>query len=301
MRRGGGFSEACRIPAPPNHRFYSVAGRGIKEPGRQGPVGEDLREGFAITLPLRRPSGAQARLRPAPGPSRAARKETVIHLALLDLPPVVVALVITIVIISLGCHEAAHGWMALKRGDPTARDLGRITLNPIVHIDPFMTIALPLLTFYIMGFPFGGAKPVPVAYHNLRKPLRDMALVAIAGPLSNMFLASLFFLLRHVLVYKLHVWEEAALGDMVLFYAIYLNLLLAAFNLVPIPPLDGSRVMAWLLPSGLREPYVQLERFGLFLVVAVVFIVPGFWELLEQTMDLLYGMIRTVLTFGGAW
>jgi len=212
-----------------------------------------------------------------------------------------IALVIALVIISLGFHEAAHGWMALKRGDPTARDLGRITLNPIVHIDPFMTIVLPVMAFYIMGFPFGGAKPVPVAYHNLRKPLRDMALVAIAGPLSNVFLASVFFLVRHVVVYKLHVWEELALGDLVLVYAIYINLLLAAFNLVPIPPLDGSRIMAWLLPSGLREPYVQLERFGLILVVAVIFLVPGFWELLQQMMDFLYQVIHTVFTFGGAW
>ena len=120
------------------------------------------------------------------------------------LGPIGIAFVITFLVISLGFHEAAHAWVALRCGDPTARDLGRITLNPIVHIDPFMTIILPVM-LYVMSsgqFIFGGAKPVPVSYHRLRKPLRDMMFVALAGPITNFLLAIVFVLAWKAAVYS---------------------------------------------------------------------------------------------------
>lgn len=217
------------------------------------------------------------------------------------MPPIGIALVVALVVLSLGAHEAAHGWVALKCGDPTARDLGRITLNPVPHIDPILTIVLPAICLMTGGFLIGGAKPVPVNYHNLRKPLRDMALVALAGPLSNFLLAALFFLAHKVLVYDLRLWDEGALGPLVLEKALIFNLVLSAFNLLPIPPLDGSRVMTWLLPSGVRDAYASLERFGLFLVILFVFFVPGVNTLVNQTMRLMYLGIERMVTLGGTW
>lgn len=220
-----------------------------------------------------------------------------------DLPTVGIVLVIALLIVSLGIHEAAHGWVALQCGDPTARDLGRITLNPLAHIDPFMTVVLPLLLFYGTNgrYTFGGAKPVPVNYYNLRNPLRDMALVAIAGPFSNFLLAALFYLCWKVLVLELGVWDAEALGPNVLGHAVSFNLLLAAFNLLPIPPLDGSRVMTWLLPAGIREGYVSLERWGLFLVVMIVNFVPVVRESVWTTAELMLRGIESMVTLGGTW
>jgi Zn-dependent protease len=208
--------------------------------------------------------------------------------------------VIALLVISLGIHEAAHGWVALQRGDTTARDLGRITLNPIPHIDPFMTILLPALGFLVGGFIFGGAKPVPVNYYNLRSPLRDMALVAIAGPASN-FLLAVFFGLARKLTIQYGLWDEEWLGPRILEYAIYLNLLLAAFNLLPIPPLDGSRVMTWLLPRGVRESYAELERFGLLIVVGLVAFFPPVHDLVRGIMRLMWSWVDTIITLGGTW
>jgi Zn-dependent protease len=193
--------------------------------------------------------------------------------------PLGVALVIAFLVISLGIHEAAHGWVAWKCGDPTAKDLGRISLNPIVHIDPLMTILLPAILFYTTGFIFGGAKPVPVAMSRLRHPLRDMSLVALAGPGSNLLLAILF-----AVAWKLSLFRGAYAPDQllpqVLAWSMVMNVVLAVFNLVPIPPLDGSRVMTWLLPPSLRAPYVSLERFGMILIFVLIFWVPAFRVLL---------------------
>jgi len=226
---------------------------------------------------------------------------TLFALQFSNLPPVGLALIIALLVISLGIHEAAHGWVALQCGDPTARDLGRITLNPIPHIDPFMTILLPAIGALTGGFIFGGAKPVPVSYHNLRSPLRDMALVALAGPASNFLLATFFFLCWKILVQKTGVWDEQALGSMVLLQTVQLNILLSAFNLLPIPPLDGSRVMTWLLPSGIRASYVALERFGLLLVVALVFFFPPVQHLVYSTEAAMGRAIENLVSFGGAW
>ena len=201
-----------------------------------------------------------------------------------------IAVVIGLLVISLGIHEAAHAQVALWCGDTTARDLGRITLNPIPHIDPFMTILLPLMLYFGSGgrMMFGGAKPVPVVYRNLRSPLRDMTLVAIAGPLSNFLLAVLFALVYRAFV-LFGLYQEQMMLE-ILLWGVNLNLLLAAFNLVPIPPLDGSRVMTWLLPDGLRRPYVELERYGMIILIVILLLERngfdlGFYRFVYWAMD----------------
>lgn len=185
-----------------------------------------------------------------------------------------IALVVALLVICLGVHEAAHAWVANQCGDSTAKDLGRITLNPIPHIDPVMTIILPtMLVLSNAGFLFGGAKPVPVAYHRLRNPLRDMMLVALAGPVSNFLLAILFALAIGIFD-EFRIYDRDQMMFTILQHGVHFNLLLAAFNMLPIPPLDGSRVMAWMLPSSLRSGYVALERFGLLILVGIL-IMPG--------------------------
>ena len=221
--------------------------------------------------------------------------------SLFDRPPVEVALLLAFLVLSLGIHEAAHGWMALKCGDTTARDLGRITLNPFPHIDPFMTIVLPLILLYSAGVLFGGAKPVPVNFHALRKPYRDMALVAAAGPASNVVLACLFYGLYHLLVDTLGVWQAGTIGANVLIGSVFWNILLAMFNMLPIPPLDGSRIMAWLLPTSLRPAYHRLESFGILLVLFFLYAVPGVRTSLGHTMEFLFRIIVDVVTLGGLW
>lgn len=219
-------------------------------------------------------------------------------IAALPLPPTGIALVVAFLVVSLALHEVSHAWVALLCGDTTARDLGRISFNPLVHVDPMMTVIVPGLLLYYTGFIFGGAKPVPVAYHRLRHPLRDMMLVALAGPASNFLLAIVFQLAWKFAIYGGY-YQTDQLLPRVLEYAVVLNILLAIFNLVPLPPLDGSRVMAWLLPQGLREPYIRLERWGMFLVVALVFFVPPFQAFLVSGMNSMGSVVDTIT--GGTW
>lgn len=218
-----------------------------------------------------------------------------------DMPVPGIVLSLAFLVISLGVHEAAHGWVALKCGDTTARDLGRITLNPVPHIDPVMTIIMPVVLLLTTGFMFGGAKPVPVNFHRLRHPYRDMALVALAGPLSNLLIAAIFLLARKLVVFDLGLWEPGVLGDRVLDTVIVFNLILAVFNMVPIPPLDGSRVMTWLLPASLRRPYQMLEGFGMMLIFFLIFFVPGFQQLIGAGIGAAYRVIHFVVTAGGTW
>jgi len=174
-------------------------------------------------------------------------------------------------------------------------------VNPIAHIDPFMTILLPLMCFYTIGYPFGGAKPVPVNFYNLRRPYRDMALVALAGPVSNFLIAGILFVVLKVLVVETHVYGSKDIGTGILRLGIHLNLLLAAFNMLPIPPLDGSRVMAWLLPSDLRPAYHRLESFGLLLVMGFVFFFPPGQVFLGKMIDTMENWIEYLFTLGGVW
>ncbi len=175
------------------------------------------------------------------------------------------------VIFAITVHEVAHGWVALRCGDKTAWMLGRLTLNPIKHIDPIGTILVPgLLLISFTGFIFGWAKPVPVNSRNLRNPKRDMAYVAVAGPAANILMAIIWALIARVAV-TINI-ESVSLPLIYMGAAgITINLVLALVNLLPIPPLDGSRIMSSLLPNRWSWRYNQLERFGFIILIAMLY------------------------------
>ena len=188
--------------------------------------------------------------------------------------------------LALSVHESAHGWAAEKLGDPTARWLGRITLNPIKHIDPFGTVIFPLMLAVIGAPIIGWAKPVPFVTRNLRNQRRDPALVGLAGPVSNILFAitaTIALLLfkaalpgfRELLVAVVDAGALGATGIAaplvyLLFSLAMINLVLAVFNLIPIPPLDGSHVVAALLPARAAYQYAQFERYGMLLLFALL-------------------------------
>ena len=213
--------------------------------------------------------------------------------------------VLVILVLSLAFHEVAHAWVAWKCGDSTAKDLGRITLDPLPHIDLWWTILLPAMLWYSSGgqFVFGGAKPVPVAFHKLRNPHRDMALVAIAGPFTNFLIAVFLTLtLRIVSDDVLGLWSRQHIGFEILRKGVELNLLLAVFNLIPIPPLDGSRIMTWLLPEKMRPGYVRLESVGILLVMFFLWGMPNISQpLLINSMRTLMGWVNAIVSLGGLW
>ena len=177
------------------------------------------------------------------------------------------------VLLAITLHEAAHGWAAAKLGDPTARLMGRVTLNPFAHVDLVGTVLIPLALLLMSApFLFGYAKPVPVNFSRLRNPRRDMALVALAGPASNILLAILGALAFHLVPMLPDVatqWSAEMLQRLVL-----LNLILAVFNMLPIPPLDGGRILVSILPDWAAWKVARLERAGLFIVIGVLFLVP---------------------------
>lgn len=185
-------------------------------------------------------------------------------------------------------HEAAHGFVASKLGDNTALMMGRVTLNPLKHIDPIGTILLPMLMIYLGGFVFGWAKPVPVNWQNLNHPKRDAALVAIAGPLSNLVMIFVWALIAKLIIMASDntLQNTIVLTDIrTIVYAsakfgIMINCALMILNLIPIPPLDGSRVVSSFLPSKLSGYYNSIERYGIWIVLALF--VSGFlqWILL---------------------
>jgi Zn-dependent protease len=176
-------------------------------------------------------------------------------------------------ILAITLHEAAHGYVARIFGDTTAWALGRVTLNPFKHIDPFGTIILPgLLLLARSPFLFGYAKPVPVNFSRLRNPKRDMVWVAVAGPATNILLAIASALLLHLARYV----PEPGLDWIArnLMNSIVINVVLAVFNMIPIPPLDGGRVAVGLLPMPLSRPLARLEPYGLLIIIGIVFILP---------------------------
>lgn len=177
-------------------------------------------------------------------------------------------------LLALSVHEAAHAWTASRLGDPTARRLGRITLNPLVHIDPVGTILLPLIAFALNAPIIGWAKPVPVDTRHLANPRRDFMWIALAGPASNLMLALLASVLLRALPFlPVSVGALDVLTPLFLFAQtfLYLNVLLAVFNMIPVPPLDGSNVVAALLPRDLAFRWDQLRPYGIFVLYGLMF------------------------------
>lgn len=181
------------------------------------------------------------------------------------------ALIAPVLLFSMVAHEYAHGYAALKQGDPTAYQLGRLTWNPLKHIDPFMTIILPIVTFLSGGFIFGGAKPIPVVPRNYRNYKRGDIIVSLAGIATNLLLAVIFTVLVALIGLLGNAVSALAstlsiLQTMFLF-GILINLILAVFNLLPLPPLDGSHVMKYLLPPAWALRYQQLGMYGIFVLL----------------------------------
>jgi Zn-dependent protease len=189
----------------------------------------------------------------------------------LNIDPVAAVIGFGILLLSLTIHEAAHAWTADKLGDPTARALGRVSLNPLVHIDWIGTVLLPLIAAFSRLPLIGWAKPVPVNVNNLRHHRRDFMLVAAAGPISNLLQAIVASVLLRFAVGSGSL--EAGITPLVsaLFLAVEINLLLAFFNLIPVPPLDGGNVLLGLLPPRLARPYSQVRQYGFLLLYALMF------------------------------
>lgn len=193
------------------------------------------------------------------------------------------------VLFAITLHEASHGYVAWRLGDDTAYRLGRVTFNPLKHVDPFGTVVLPALLFITGGFLFGWAKPVPVNFGRLNRPRRDMVLVAAAGPASNLVLAAISALGFHLLPFAsetLGNWLADALGKSIL-----INLVLAVLNMLPLPPLDGGRVAVGLLPRALALPLARLERWGLLILIAGLFLVPMLGRQIGLNLDLFHWLI----------
>lgn len=224
-----------------------------------------------------------------------------------SIPSLLEILIIAIpVIVAITLHEAAHGFVAWRLGDNTAYELGRVTFNPFRHIDFIGTILLPAILLLARApFLFGWAKPVPVDASKLRRPRRDMVLVAAAGPGTNLILA----LISGILLAA--YGNRAGPPDFIqhaLSISIYINAILAVFNMLPLPPLDGGRVAVGLLPSRLAYALVELERWGLFVIIGVLFIVPLITGRLGYEINLftwailpvVYWVVETVVALTGA-
>lgn len=176
-------------------------------------------------------------------------------------------------------HEVAHGWVANKLGDHTARDMGRLTLNPIPHIDLFGTIIMPALLILLTDgkMVFGYAKPVPINPYNFKNPKKDMALSSLAGPGVNLAMALAFTLILRVAlpafdgIMPQQMWEWMAIPiTYMLYYGVLINVVLAVLNMIPIPPLDGSRLIYWILPDRLASTYYRLEPFGTIILLLLL-------------------------------
>ncbi|MBQ3294443.1 site-2 protease family protein [Candidatus Saccharibacteria bacterium] len=182
-----------------------------------------------------------------------------------------VVIVLCVIVFSMMLHELAHGGVAYLLGDETAKEDGRLTLNPLKHLDPFMSVILPLMSYLLGGVVFGGAKPVPVNPYKLKGREWGMALVAVAGPLTNFVLALVSFLVLELT----GVGQESEILYTILYEMLFVNLGFGVFNLIPIPPLDGSRVLYTLMPDGVREFMNKMERVGIYIIYMLILVGGG--------------------------
>lgn len=193
-------------------------------------------------------------------------------------------IVLLIVVGSVILHELSHGFVAYLLGDHTAKDAGRLTLNPIKHIDPLMSIMVPIILYLLKAPVFGGAKPVPIDSRNLKWKEWGMALVALAGPLTNFLLALISFLIGHFTGAIYGSGGETV--NFVFSELIFINLGFMIFNLIPVPPLDGSRILYALSPDYFREVLMNIEKYGIFIVYFLIFFFgEAFSHLMISAMD----------------
>ncbi|GAB4356229.1 MAG: site-2 protease family protein [Immundisolibacter sp.] len=205
------------------------------------------------------------------------------------------------VLFAITVHEVAHGFVASRLGDRTAQMMGRLTLNPLKHIDPVGTVLVPLVMLLLPGgFLFGWAKPVPVGYRNLHNPKRDMAIVAAAGPLSNLLMAVGWALLLRLSVELLQPLPWAAQPLFFMAQAgIAINLILMILNLIPVPPLDGGRVLSGLLPARQAAALGALEPYGLMIVLALL-LTGVLWRFLQPVIQLFNELLLVMVGLGGS-
>jgi Zn-dependent protease len=194
------------------------------------------------------------------------------------------------VILAVTFHEAAHGFVASQLGDDTARQAGRVTFNPLKHVDPFGTIILPAMLILLRSpFLFGYAKPVPVNFRRLDKPRRDMVWVALAGPGTNVLLAIVSSLLFYGVAFMPSSPAQWLAENLI--HSIQINALLCVFNMLPLPPLDGGRVAVGLLPDALALPLARLERYGMLILLLFLFVIPYVGEQIGHDFNILSWLI----------
>ncbi|MBQ2623385.1 site-2 protease family protein [Candidatus Saccharibacteria bacterium] len=205
-----------------------------------------------------------------------------------------ILLVFVIVVGSVILHELSHGIVAYWLGDNTAKDAGRLTLNPIKHIDPYMSILVPVVLYILRAPVFGGAKPVPINSQNLKWKEWGMALVAFAGPFMNFLLAFIFFLIGHFtgLIYG----SFGELTEFIFKQIVFINLGFMLFNLIPIPPLDGSRILYAISPDSVRNFLLVIEQYGIFIVyMMILFFSNVFSQLMIGGMDAVLGFFYWIV------